>query len=182
MTYSDNGQRDTLHYRLTTGSKETPGDWGNEYVRHLAAEIGEEYSLVINGAAGLEPEQESVKPTPTSADAMAVDDSEKVVTGGALAIPAATTAQQKVTRPLKTRDQLLGLALELVPFFLAHNAEADAVDLLLELESIESLDKGGFLEGKEGEAIYNRVCQYMVRYEISNFDLARRLANLRASN
>jgi 26S proteasome regulatory subunit N1 len=164
MTYSDNGQRDTLHYRIYSGSKEKPGDWGNEYVRHLAAEIGEEYSLVINGAAGIvEPEQEPVKPTPKSADAMAVDDADKVVTGGMLSIPAATTAQQKVKRDLKTREQLLALALDLVPFFLAHNAEADAVDLLLELESIESLEENSFLIGKEGDAIYNRVCQYMVR-------------------
>ena len=64
---------------------------------------------------------------------------------------------------LKTREQLLALALDLVPFFLAHNAEADAVDLLLELESIESLEENSFLIGKEGDAIYNRVCQYMVR-------------------
>jgi 26S proteasome regulatory subunit N1 len=163
MTYSDNGQRDTLHYRITSGSKEAPGDWGNEYVRHLASEIGEEYSLAINGEVGVtEPTQEPVKPTPKSADAMAVDDSEKVVTGGTESTPAAVTAQQKVVRPLKSRDQLLSLALELVPFFLQHNAEADAVDLLLELESIESLATDEFLNKETGEAIYSRVCQYMV--------------------
>jgi hypothetical protein len=31
------------------------------------------------------------------------------------------------------------------------------------LESIESLEENSFLIGKEGDAIYNRVCQYMVR-------------------
>lgn len=165
MTYSDNGQRDTLHYRLISQSSETPGEWGNEYVRHLASEIGEEYSLIINGAAGIEPTAEPINPTPASADAMAVDgEAPSTVSAGTQASPAATTvAGQKAVRPLKTKEELLGLALDLVPFFLQHNAEADAVDLLLELESVDRLSKEGFLDGKKGENIYARVCQYMVR-------------------
>ncbi|KAK5017689.1 proteasome regulatory particle base subunit [Cryomyces antarcticus] len=54
-------------------------------------------------------------------------------------------------------DDLIGLALNLVPFFLSHNAEADAVDLLSELEMIGEL--GRFLD----ENTYSRVCLYMVR-------------------
>lgn len=128
MTYSDNGNRDTLHYRLISGSEESPGDWGHEYVRHLATELGEEYSSVLAGeaAASTDGEEASTK------------------------------------RTLKSRDQLLTLALELVPFFLQHNAEADAVDLLLELESIEKLDTEGFLDGDKGKDVFQRVCQYMV--------------------
>ncbi|TKA79347.1 26S proteasome regulatory subunit rpn-1 [Cryomyces minteri] len=53
-------------------------------------------------------------------------------------------------------DDLIGLALNLVPFFLSHNAEADAVDLLSELEMIGEL--GRFLD----ENTYSRVCLYMV--------------------
>lgn len=53
-------------------------------------------------------------------------------------------------------DDLLALGLRLIPFLLSHNGEADAVDLLLELESIESIiphvDKD----------TYARVCLYMV--------------------
>ncbi|QSL65657.1 hypothetical protein MERGE_002970 [Pneumocystis wakefieldiae] len=53
-------------------------------------------------------------------------------------------------------DDLMDLALRIVPFFLTHNAEADAVDLLLELESIEKLPP--FIDSNT----YARVCSYMV--------------------
>ncbi|KAI9361204.1 armadillo-type protein [Zopfochytrium polystomum] len=53
-------------------------------------------------------------------------------------------------------EDLIKLALELVPFFLKHNAEADACDLLLELEILHHLivhvDKDSF----------QRVCLYIV--------------------
>ena len=51
MTYSDTQPRGTLRYRLLSASLSPskqlsePGSWGHEYVRHLAAELGEEYSL-----------------------------------------------------------------------------------------------------------------------------------------
>ncbi|KAK6348855.1 proteasome regulatory particle base subunit [Orbilia blumenaviensis] len=48
------------------------------------------------------------------------------------------------------------LALSLIPYFLSHNAEADAVDLLSELEMIEVLPK--YLD----ENTYARACLYMV--------------------
>jgi 26S proteasome regulatory subunit N1 len=47
------------------------------------------------------------------------------------------------------------LALRLVPFLLSHNGEADAVDLLLEIESIDSIIP--FVD----ENTYARVCLYM---------------------
>ncbi|CAJ0745231.1 6084_t:CDS:10 [Entrophospora sp. SA101] len=87
MTY-DEGKRDSLKYRLE-GSREEPGSWGHEYVRHLSTEIGQEFLY----------RQESDKPT----------------------------------------EDLMNLALEIVPFLLKHNAEADAVDLFLELEAIDKL-------------------------------------------
>ncbi|PWY99431.1 26S proteasome regulatory complex, non-ATPase subcomplex, Rpn1 subunit [Testicularia cyperi] len=111
MTYSDNGQRETLLYRLkanqvTSGSSEDPGLWGHEYMRHLAAELGEEY------------------------DARSQKD--------------------------ESTEELLQLALQVVPFSLTHNAEADAVDLLLELEAIDKLPQ--FVD----KDTYARVCLYMV--------------------
>jgi 26S proteasome regulatory subunit N1 len=126
MTYSDTGKRDTLYYRLISQSSEAPGLWGHEYVRHLAAELGEEYTSMYgsipdeqpngNGHANGQPEERSY-----------------------------------------TVEQLRGLAMELVDFCLKHNAEADAVDLLLELECV------GELVGKVDEKTWPRVCQYMVR-------------------
>lgn len=57
----------------------------------------------------------------------------------------------------QSTKELIDLALEIVPFFLKHNAEADAVDLLLEVESIDQLVQ--FVD----KNTYERVCLYMVR-------------------
>ncbi|GFF41048.1 26S proteasome regulatory subunit rpn-1 [Aspergillus udagawae] len=56
----------------------------------------------------------------------------------------------------KDVQDLIDLTLSLVPYFLSHNAEADAVDLLSELEIIEEIPR--FLD----ENTYSRVCLYMV--------------------
>ncbi|TEB31795.1 26S proteasome regulatory complex, non-ATPase subcomplex, Rpn1 subunit [Coprinellus micaceus] len=52
MTYSDTQPRGTLRYRLLSDALKPsdatltdPGSWGHEYVRHLAAELGEEYNI-----------------------------------------------------------------------------------------------------------------------------------------
>lgn len=150
MTYSDSGSRDTLHYRLLTQGKRTkededPGLWGHEYVRHLAAEISEENdarqavelgeALPQSKAADKPDQQKEDSDKPNSEDS-------------------AEPKQPK--HPLAPYDALLGLAIQLVPFFLGHNGEADAVDLLLELENIEQIEK--FVD----ENTYQRVCTYMV--------------------
>ncbi|GAA5863067.1 hypothetical protein JCM3774_001410 [Rhodotorula dairenensis] len=106
MTYADSGKRETLRYRLKGGSEEDPGLWGHEYVRHLAAELGDEY---------LAYRQEG-----------------------------------------RSVDELVELGLRLVPFLLTHNAESDAVDLLLELESISKI-----VDVVDANT-YQRVCLYMV--------------------
>ncbi|KAF2180021.1 26S proteasome regulatory complex, non-ATPase subcomplex, Rpn1 subunit [Zopfia rhizophila CBS 207.26] len=56
----------------------------------------------------------------------------------------------------KSTDDITDLALTLVPFFLKHNAEADAVDILSELEMIDAIEQ--YLD----ENTYSRVCLYMV--------------------
>ncbi|KAF2240051.1 26S proteasome regulatory subunit rpn-1 [Viridothelium virens] len=56
----------------------------------------------------------------------------------------------------KDADDIKDLALSLVPFFLSHNAEADAVDILSELEMIMEIEK--YVD----ENNYSRVCLYMV--------------------
>lgn len=57
---------------------------------------------------------------------------------------------------LDSTEDLIELGLRLVPFLLTHNGEADAVDLLLELESIHSIIP------HVDENTYARVCLYMV--------------------
>ncbi|KAI8339669.1 armadillo-type protein [Chlamydoabsidia padenii] len=56
----------------------------------------------------------------------------------------------------QSTTDILDLALKIVPFFLKHNGEADAVDLLLELEAMDQLPR--FVD----KDTYERVCLYMV--------------------
>lgn len=116
MTYSDTEPRGSLRYRILSGIKADPGLWGHEYVRHLAAELGSEYTIRQEAA--------------TERD---VELSESDV------------------------KDLRELARQCSVFFLGHNAEADAVDLLEALECIEVLKE---LADKE---TFGRVCLYMVR-------------------
>lgn len=106
MTYSDDGKNASLKYRLLS-TDETTADWGHEYMRHLALEIGESY-------------QENLG-----------EDDDYIA-------------------------KLVQLATKIVPFFLKHNAEADAVDLLLEIECIDKLTQ--YVD----ENTFARVCLYMV--------------------
>ncbi len=124
MTYSDTGKRDTLYYRLLSESTEAPGLWGHEYVRHLAAELGEQYTSMYSSIPDEQPNGHS---------------------------------EEKPEERKYAVEHLRGLAMELVNFFLKHNAEADAVDLSLELECIAEL------VGRVDEKSWPRVCQYMVR-------------------
>ncbi|KNZ81635.1 26S proteasome regulatory subunit rpn-1 [Termitomyces sp. J132] len=122
MTYSDTQPRGTLKYRLLSASLRPadspladPGTWGHEYVRHLAAELGDEYTIR---------EQEGEATTPK--------------------LPG-------------TIEDLHSLAKQCAVFFLGHNAEPDAVDLLEELEIIKDIVP------LVDENTYARVCQYMIR-------------------
>lgn len=66
--------------------------------------------------------------------------------------------EEYINRTLKEQSttDLLNLSLKLVPYFLSHNAEADAVDLLLEVEAIERLPE--FVDNNT----FARVCLYMI--------------------
>ncbi|KAH9827923.1 26S proteasome regulatory subunit rpn-1 [Teratosphaeria destructans] len=72
-----------------------------------------------------------------------------------LALEIGQEYQQRLDEEKET-DDLTQLVRTLVPFFLSHNAEADAVDILSELELIEEIK--GFVD----ENTYARVCLYMV--------------------
>ncbi|RKO89788.1 armadillo-type protein [Blyttiomyces helicus] len=105
MSYSEEGTRDSLRYRLA-GSKEEAGSWGHEYVRYLASEIIGEY--------------------------------------GAL------------TEKEESTDVVMKQALDIVPFFLKHNAEADAVDLMIEIEALDQLPQ------HVDKDTFTRVCLYLI--------------------
>ena len=72
-----------------------------------------------------------------------------------LALELGEVFEQRLLHDEPNQD-LIDLALILVPLFIKSNAEADAVDLLSELEIIEEIPK--FLD----ENTYARVCLYMV--------------------
>lgn len=131
MTYSDTQPRGTLRYRLLSASLlppsstiAAPGSWGHEYVRHLAAELGEEYTIRQEG------------------DEVPTSEQSKV---------------ESVTVP-GTIEDLRALGLECAKFFLGHNAEPDAVDLLVELEIIDHI------ADLVDVNTFGRVCIYMDRY------------------
>ena len=53
------------------------------------------------------------------------------------------------------REQLTALVQQIIPFQMTHNAEAEACDLLMEIEQLEILEQ--FVD----EAAHNRVCLYL---------------------
>lgn len=126
MTYSDTHQHDSLKYRLLSDTSNIES-WGHEYVRHLALEIGEVYNEQVEKEA--EENSTSVESSPQPQPQLAFDFS---------------------------KEDILQLSLEIVPYFMKHNGEEDAVDLLLEIEAIEKLPQ--FVD----ENTYKRVCQYIV--------------------
>ena len=72
-----------------------------------------------------------------------------------LALEIGQDYQRRMTDDEDAQD-LVELARSLVPYFLSHNAEADAVDILSELERIQEIPE--YLD----ENTYPRVCLYMV--------------------
>lgn len=126
MTYSDNDKHDSLRYALLSGAKNIES-WGHEYIRHLALEIGEVYNEQME-------KEGSGSGTPEGAESEGA----------------------KWSSFEFSKEEILQLSLEIVPYFLKHNGETDAVDLLLEIESISKLPQ--FID----ENTYDRVCQYMV--------------------
>ncbi|GMF88019.1 unnamed protein product [[Candida] boidinii] len=115
MTYSkEDGEeydRQSLKYRLLSNIDESICDWGHEYLRHLALEIGDEYSENL---------------------------------------------ENSVSKEESNNLLLVKLSLQIVPYFLKHNAESEAIDLLLEIEEIEKLPQ--YVD----KDTYSRVCLYMV--------------------
>ena len=57
----------------------------------------------------------------------------------------------------KPTDDIRALAMQIIPFFLSHNAEPDACDLLMEIEGLTELPK--FVD----KNTWQRVCLYLVR-------------------
>lgn len=116
--------RESLKYRLLG----TPGDigcWGHEYLRHLAGEISEEF--VVRSAG---------PPAPIAADSSAAGADAAMVDA-----PGATSSSGEGLNSVGNQD-LLSLVTQIVPYHMQHNAEPEAVDLLLEVDRLDLLVSG----------------------------------------
>lgn len=55
------------------------------------------------------------------------------------------------------RNKLISLAKQIVPYHMNHNAEAEACDLLMEIERLD------LLKDYVDESAYSRACLYLTR-------------------
>jgi len=108
--------------RPPTSPLADPGDWGHEYVRHLAAELGEEYNL----------REQTEVPKATPEVGAAGHDGETEDSHAA-------SPPTLIPLSVGTLEDLHSIALVCAKFLLEHNAEPDAVDLLEELEAIDRI-------------------------------------------
>lgn len=107
MVYGKENNRDALKYRLL-GAQGSIEEWGHEYVKHLAMEIGQEYKETIIEASNLV---------------------------GDLSI----------------------LLNTIIRFFLDHNAEPDAIDLLICTEQLPRI-----ISALQATDDTDRVCRYIL--------------------
>lgn len=114
------------YYLLGQNSTASLGDWGHEYVRHLAMELMAEY-------------------------------------------PSASGADADAGTPAFTASTLTLLAMQIAAFFLDHNGEPDACDLLYEIGQLEAIIPMASQDGHD----HTRICLYLlscVPYEAGGDD------------
>eukprot|EP00903_Cladosiphon_okamuranus_P015551 g14356.t1 len=140
MTMAEPGSRMSLKFKLE-GTKGDLGRWGHEYLRSLAGEIGQEYSArrmrIMKGAAGGESGEGEGEGDRDGDGVKAMD---------------ADAEEADVS-------DLIELVDDIVPFHLQHNAEAEAVDLLVEVQRLKKLLDLPYVDDKN----YERVCLYLLR-------------------
>lgn len=125
MTMGDTSQRESLRFKLR-GTPEAPHHWGHEYVRHLAGEIAQEYGTISE----LKDMRDEDQPD-----------------GG-------RSSELKFLQPA-TQSEISNLVGDIVPFLISSNAEPEAVDLLMEVDSLPQL-----LSHTDAHN-YSRVCLYL---------------------
>eukprot|EP01083_Nonionella_stella_P080636 221681_1 len=123
MTMSQPESRESLKFRLD-GSVKDSRSWGHEYIRHLALELGQECSELVE-------KSESV-------------------------------------------EHLYPYIREVVEFHMKHNAEADACDLLMEVDNLE------WLPSLVSVDIADRVCLYLLKcaYYVADTDELDKMLNI----
>lgn len=105
MVASENEEPDALKYALL-GTRQKLVQWGHEYLRNLAGQIGKQYESNIEKS--------------------------------------------------ESTDDLLQLVDQIIPEFIDHNEESEAVDLMIEVEQLQKLADFCNLNN------YERVCSYLL--------------------
>ncbi|CDJ58774.1 26S proteasome non-ATPase regulatory subunit 2, putative [Eimeria maxima] len=125
--------------------------WGYEYLRNLSGQIAGAFAELQQQEALSGAEQQSTAAetddsrTAAPTDGVEVDGpagAPQTTNGVAKETAVAetpTTGLASVSVPLPTVEQLLQLVEEIVPYYMQHNAEVDAIDLLTEVERPQSL-------------------------------------------
>lgn len=129
MTMGDSERCESLRFKLR-GSSDPPHLWGHEYVRHLSGEIAQEFRSL----------------TDADVDAMQIDRTEK---------PQVKPGSEDFVLAPATLKEIHALVDDIVPFLISSNAEPEAVDLLMEVDSLENLVQ------HTDEHNYSRVCLYL---------------------
>lgn len=160
-----------LKFRLLSNESDFE-KWGHEYIRHLALQIGIEYNkqnidVVLNKDS--EKNDTTVETGNKELETAKTDnnenDNDKSNTKEEENKELSNSSTEEFTIPpielesekdIFNNDNLVSLALEIIPLFIRHNGEEDAVDLLLEIEKIDKLPE--FID----ELTYKRICQYMI--------------------
>ena len=157
MNSGAEGARESLHFRLA-GSSESVGAWGHEYVRCAAHQRDRRplaCRLCCGGALAL---RMGCPGSACAGDARACAGRAKIPSRP---ISGSHTAERRCRRHVAgeigpewqerveagaSTDDLLVLVHQIVPFHMAHNAEPEAVDLLLEVPalSVETGLQSGF--------------------------------------
>ncbi|XP_045820381.1 26S proteasome non-ATPase regulatory subunit 2 homolog A isoform X1 [Trifolium pratense] len=137
LTMSAEGERESLKYRLL-GSEGDIGSWGHEYVRNLAGEIAQEYAKRQSEEAPIDDLMELVQQIVAfhmKVWSNSIHFTKKIVT--IWNIDATRCIRRRLLIMFLTNFNLL-----------QHNAEPEAVDLLMEVEDldmlIEHVDKTNF--------------------------------------
>lgn len=146
-TTSGDSRRLSLHFCLEAKCKDVT-TWGYEFLRNLSGQIASAFAEIQQQEAGSSGAGESQVAETDAAQTTGAAEKATFRDGVPAAAPngksAATTekptkglASVEVTLP--TSEQLLQLVEEIVPYYMQHNAEVDAIDLLTEVERPQSL-------------------------------------------
>lgn len=156
-TTCGDGQRRSLHFCLEGGCKDI-ASWGFEFLRNLAGEVAAAYAeihgeekkagaveedLLAESSAEQRDSASTSADRPSGDKAQEAKDAEAKDAGEAKTAPSgkktSMALQISMEVPLPTLAQLNQVVDLIVPYYMAHNAECDAIDLLSEVERIESV-------------------------------------------